>query len=102
MMLAVLIPIGKQGIKIFSKNRLIIIFYAFVNTANVLELMGSSRHAALLFVHTLVIYKQNSPKSLKCYVLQYTQTHYMETRLLTVMLLTQMFLGLNIVFNISY
>ena len=35
-----------------EKNRPTILFYAFVHTANGLELMGSFRHAALLFVHT--------------------------------------------------
>ena len=40
----------KQNI---NKNRPIILFYALVHTANSLELMGSFRHAALLFGDTL-------------------------------------------------
>ncbi len=42
-------------IKIYRKNRPIL-FYAIVHTANGLYLMGSFRHAALLFVHTLVVH----------------------------------------------
>ncbi len=44
---------GKYGIKIFRKNRPMIVFYAFVHTAYGFELTGSFRHAALLLVHTL-------------------------------------------------
>ncbi len=39
--------------KFSEKNRPIILFYAFVHTANGLEPMGSFRYAVLLFVHTL-------------------------------------------------
>ncbi len=46
---------GASRVSKFSeKNRPIILFYAFVHTANGLELMGSFRHDALLFVHALV------------------------------------------------
>ncbi len=41
--------------KVSEKNGPIILFYAFVHTTNGLEFMGSFRHAALLFVHTLVV-----------------------------------------------
>ena len=45
---------GASRVSKFSeKNRLIILFYALVHTAKGLELIGSFRHAALLFVHTL-------------------------------------------------
>ncbi len=47
---------GASKVSKFSgkKNRPIISFYAFMHTANGLELMGSFRHAALLFVHSLL------------------------------------------------
>ncbi len=52
-MLAILIIMGQIGYQNFQEKQTNSIFYAFVQTANGLELMGSFRHAALLFVHTL-------------------------------------------------
>ena len=51
--LAILITMRQVGYHNFQKNRPTILFYAFVHTANGLEFIGSFRHAALLFVHTL-------------------------------------------------
>ena len=45
----------------FSEKSRPIIFYAFVHMTNGLELMRSFRHAALLFVHTVVVCEVSNP-----------------------------------------
>ena len=57
--LAVLITMGQVGYRNLQKketNNIILCIRAYVHTTNGSELMESFRNAALLFVHTLLVY----------------------------------------------
>ena len=52
--LAVLITMGQAGYQNLQKKQTTILFYAFMHTANGLELMGAFRHTALLFLNRYI------------------------------------------------
>ncbi len=73
--MAVLITMGQVGYQNFQKkNRPTILLYAFVHMANGLELTGSFRHAALLFVHPLFGSLLGDTFSQQIYALALTRT----------------------------